>query len=182
MRITTLVLRAGTVAAVAGTLALTGATPAHAAVSAKVRVVGDTIHYVAGPAHNRIMLSVIGGYYVIDDVVRIVPGRGCYQAPGINDTIVHCDATRINLIQLDLGDGEDRVGSKQVAPTLKVPLWLVGGPGQDILFGERGDDRIDGGGGDDKLDGGPGDNVLDGGANRDACTNGPVFTACEIIS
>ena len=128
MRITKQVLRAGTVVAVGGTLALTGAAPAQAADAAKARVVGDTVEYVAGPTDNRIMLSQLGGYYVIDDVVRIVPGRGCYQAPGIDDTIVHCDATRINLIHLDLGDGQDRVGAEQVAPTLKVPLWLVGGP------------------------------------------------------
>lgn len=191
MRIIKQVVCAGTAAAVVGTLAPTGATAARATATANARVVGDAIQYIAGPADNRIMLSQIDGYYVIDDTVRIVPGPGCYQAPGYNDTIVHCDATRINLIYLSLGPGHDEVGSGTVAPTLKVPLWLVGGPGRDHLYGERGGDRIDAGGdddvahgrdGDDKLDGGPGDNLVDGGADWDACTNGPAFRGCEIVS
>jgi Ca2+-binding RTX toxin-like protein len=265
MRITKQALSAGTVAAAVATLALAGGAPAQAKGTGEARVVGDTIQYLAGPENNRIMLDQIDGYFVIDDVVKIVPGPGCYQAPGIDNTIVHCDATRIDLIHLDLGDGQDWVGSRHVAPKLKVPLWLVGGPGQDSLYGEIGADRIDGGDdndyvygrggddrlaagtddgmnavvggdgndalyggpnydhldgeagndilfgggdgdallggagsdallggdgrdylqgeeGDDKLDGGPGNNELDGGANRDSCTNGPVFTACEVIS
>jgi Ca2+-binding RTX toxin-like protein len=265
MRISKQVLSAGVLAATVATLSLTSGAAAQAAAGTTARVVGSTIQYVAGPENNRIMLSEIDGYFVIDDAVKIVPGPGCYQAPGYDDTIVHCVAARIDLIHLDLGAGQDWVGSERVTPTLKVPLRVEGGPDQDRLLGERGDDSIDGGDGndyvfgrggndrltggtddgmsvilggdgddalyggpnydhmdgeagndtlfgggdldnmfggagsdsllggdgrdylhgedgDDKLDGGPGNNELDGGANRDACTNGPVFRACEIIS
>jgi len=187
MRITKQVLSAAAVAAAVATLALAGTPPAQAAAVGEARVVGDRIQYLAGPEDNRIMLSEIDGYYVIDDAVKIVPGPGCYQAPGYDDTIVHCDATSINLIHLDLGKGQDWVGSKRVAPTLKVPLWLVGGPGQDNLYGERGDDRVDGGGdndyvygrdGDDRLVGGGDDdgmNIIIGGEGDDALYGGPNY-------
>lgn len=171
MRITKQVLRAGVVAVAA--LALTVATPAQAKGIAEARVVGNAVQYLAGPEDNRIVLSEIDGYFVIDDAVTILPGPGCYQAPGIDDTIVHCTTTRINRIHLDLGAGHDRGGSKQVAPTLKIPLLLLGGPGHDELYGERGDD---------KLDGGQDDNLVDGGAGIDSCVNGPVFQDCESVS
>ena len=57
-----------------------------------------------------------------------------------------------------------------------------GGPGNDIVFGERGNDilrggegndRLYGGIGDDLLEGGPGNDVLSGGFGADAIDGGP---------
>jgi Ca2+-binding RTX toxin-like protein len=42
-----------------------------------------------------------------------------------------------------------------------------GGPGDDVVFGDRGNDTLRGGGGDDRLYGGIGDDVLEGGEGDD---------------
>ncbi len=47
-----------------------------------------------------------------------------------------------------------------------------GGPGNDLVFGERGNDRLFGGEGDDQLFGGIGDDLLEGGAGNDRLSGG----------
>ncbi len=47
-----------------------------------------------------------------------------------------------------------------------------GGPGDDIVFGERGNDTLLGGGGNDKLFGGPGDDLVRGGPGDDLLIGG----------
>jgi Ca2+-binding RTX toxin-like protein len=47
-----------------------------------------------------------------------------------------------------------------------------GGPGNDIVFGERGNDTLLGGGGNDKLFGGPGDDLVRGGTGDDLLIGG----------
>jgi len=47
-----------------------------------------------------------------------------------------------------------------------------GGPGDDIVFGERGNDTLLGGGGDDKLFGGPGDDLVRGETGDDLLSGG----------
>lgn len=47
-----------------------------------------------------------------------------------------------------------------------------GGPGNDVVFGERGNDRLFGGEGDDQLFGGIGDDLLEGGPGNDRLSGG----------
>jgi Ca2+-binding RTX toxin-like protein len=47
-----------------------------------------------------------------------------------------------------------------------------GGPGDDVVFGERGNDTLLGGGGDDKLFGGPGDDLVRGESGDDLLSGG----------
>jgi Ca2+-binding RTX toxin-like protein len=47
-----------------------------------------------------------------------------------------------------------------------------GGPGDDVVFGERGNDRLLGGGGNDQLFGGIGDDLLKGGPGNDRLVGG----------
>jgi Ca2+-binding RTX toxin-like protein len=47
-----------------------------------------------------------------------------------------------------------------------------GGPGDDLVYGERGNDVIDGGGGNDRLYGGIGDDTVRGGDDNDVVSGG----------
>jgi Ca2+-binding RTX toxin-like protein len=47
-----------------------------------------------------------------------------------------------------------------------------GGPGDDVVYGERGNDRLSGGGGNDQLFGGIGDDLLKGGSGNDRLSGG----------
>lgn len=49
---------------------------------------------------------------------------------------------------------------------------ILGGEGNDVLYGDDGDDTIYGDAGNDRLDGGPGDDHLDGGAGNDVLYGG----------
>ena len=64
------------------------------------------------------------------------------------------------------GDGDDRIWGRDGDDV------LTGGGGRDRVWGGRGDDTIDGGDGDDRLDGGRGDDILTGGAGDDRLSGG----------
>jgi Ca2+-binding RTX toxin-like protein len=64
---------------------------------------------------------------------------------------------------VELGDGDDEVGTTRPGP---APIGGV------IAFGGSGDDRLDGGAGSDVLDGGGGTDVLLGGDGFDALSDG----------
>jgi hypothetical protein len=85
----------------------------------------------------------------------------------------------VRLIVLNGRASDDDLG---VAPNVRVPARLRGGPGNDALDGAAGNDWLDGGrgndlliggAGNDLLDGGPGADRLDGGAGDDALAGGP---------
>lgn len=60
---------------------------------------------------------------------------------------------------------------------------VLGGPGDDVIWGHELDDCLDGGAGDDRLDGGPGEDVLICGAGRDTArvTKGDSVRGCERV-
>lgn len=136
----------------------------------------------------RIWLSRDGRQYVIDSVVQLEVGGEVCEHPAEDPYELVCDAPSIAGFEVNAGGGEDRV---QVAPSVKVPVTmrggggddtllggsaadkLVGGRGNDRLLGGRGDDQLYGGPGNDLLIGGPGNDVLNGGAGNDRLLAGP---------
>jgi hypothetical protein len=98
----------------------------------------DRIRIEAGPRRRRI------------DVLMKHANRGPFPLPG--------------RIAVYGGPGNDRI---VLAPNLRTPAWLNGGPGNDTLVGGRGPDVLLGGPGRDILIGGPGRNLLIGGAGHD---------------
>ena len=73
-------------------------------------------------------------------------------------------AAAIKNVHFDLGDGND-VAS--VASNVRVPVFMDGGAGNDVLVGGSGHDVLMGGAGDDMVWGGSGHDVLVGGSGRD---------------
>lgn len=95
-----------------------------------------------------------------DDVIRAPAGIDTVQGGGGNDTIMAAPvaaAAPCNETCEHLG-----VGSQT----------FDGGPGNDVIFGERGNDTLNGGSGDDSLYGGIGDDVLRGGPGNDLLSGG----------
>lgn len=94
------------------------------------------------------------------DVIHAAPGISSVDGGAGNDTLLPaaitlaapCDETCKHL----------GVGSQT----------FEGGPGNDVIFGERGNDTLKGGGGDDSLYGGIGDDVLRGGPGDDLLSGG----------
>jgi Ca2+-binding RTX toxin-like protein len=78
------------------------------------------------------------------------------------------DADRVVRVAVDGGAGNDSV----VVAHLSKPAILVGGAGNDLLFGGDGNDSISGGAGADLLYGGAGDDTLNGGTGRDRLSGG----------
>jgi Ca2+-binding RTX toxin-like protein len=102
------------------------------------------------------------------DVIVAPPGVETVKGGGGNDTIV---AAPIAASSSCPGGCRLGVGSQT----------FEGGPGDDIVFGERGNDilrggegndRLYGGIGDDRLEGGPGDDIVSGGFGADGIDGG----------
>jgi Ca2+-binding RTX toxin-like protein len=75
----------------------------------------------------------------------------------------------VKRIEMRLSDGNDIVA---VSNSIKVPLLIDGGNGNDILRGGSGDDILLGGAGNDKLSGAGGRNILVGGDGNDELDGG----------
>ena len=136
----------------------------------------------------RVWLSQDGRQYVIDSVVQLEVGGDVCKHPAEDPNELLCDAPSIAGFEVNAGGGGDRVA---VAPSVKVPVTmrggagddtliggsaadrLVGGRGNDHLIGGRGDDQLYGGPGDDVLVGGPGNDLLNGGGGRNRLLGGP---------
>ncbi len=111
---------------------------------------------VKGP--ERVGDTVLGT--PCDDTIHVPAGVDAVQGGAGNDTIVaapiaagaQCEETCEHL----------GVGSQT----------FDGGPGNDVIFGERGNDTLNGGGGEDSLYGGIGDDVLRGGPGNDLLSGG----------
>lgn len=82
-----------------------------------------------------------------------------------NDIVRPTLSVRIPM-EVDGGDGDDVLFGSRVDDV------LVGGIGNDRLVGRRGNDRLEGGAGNDGLAGNAGDDVLDGGAGTDNLRGG----------
>jgi Ca2+-binding RTX toxin-like protein len=79
------------------------------------------------------------------------------------------------------GAGDDTILAAPIAASASCPAachlgvgsqTFEGGPGDDIVFGERGNDRLDGGEGNDRLFGGIGDDLVRGGSGDDWLAGG----------
>jgi Ca2+-binding RTX toxin-like protein len=136
----------------------------------------------------RVWLSQDGRQYAIDSVVQLEVGGEVCEHPAEDPYQLVCDAPSIAGFEVNAGGGEDRV---HVSASVKVPVTmrggggddtliggsaadkLIGGQGNDRLIGGRGDDQLYGGPGDDVLVGGPGGDLLNGGRGRDRLLGGP---------
>jgi Ca2+-binding RTX toxin-like protein len=136
----------------------------------------------------RIWLDPEGREYVIDSVVQLEVGGEVCSHPQENPFELVCDAPSIAGFEVNASGGDDRV---HVARSVRVPVTmrggggddtliggssadkLVGGRGNDKLVGGRGNDQLYGGIGDDVLLGGRGDDQLYGGSGTDRLVGGP---------
>lgn len=104
----------------------------------------------------------VGGTIVgtpCDDTIVAPPGVGTVQGGGGDDTIV---AAPIGASASCPEGCHLGVGSQT----------FEGGPGDDIVYGERGNDHLLGGEGNDQLFGGIGDDLLEGGPGNDRLSGG----------
>jgi len=127
----------------------------------------------------RVWLSQDGRQYVIDSVVQLEVGGEVCEHPAEDPYQLVCDAPSIAGFEVNAGSGDDRI---HVAASVKAPVTMRGGAGDDTLIGGsaadrliggQGNDRLIGGRGDDQLYGGPGDDVLVGGPGNDLLSGGP---------
>jgi len=95
-----------------------------------------------------------------DDTIRAPAGVALVEGGGGDDTII---AAPISALSAPCPAGcHLGIGSQT----------FDGGPGDDVVFGERGNDRLEGGEGNDLLFGGIGDDLLRGGAGNDRLAGG----------
>jgi Ca2+-binding RTX toxin-like protein len=115
------------------------------------------------------------------------PTPTCGQGPtAIEGTIVGtpCDDTIVappGVAAVDGGGGDDTIVPAPITGALDCSAGCFldigsqtfeGGPGNDVVFGERGNDRLFGGGGNDQLFGGIGDDEVKGGPGDDRLSGG----------
>lgn len=115
------------------------------------------------------------------------PGPTCADGPAeVGRTIegTPCDDTIVvpsDVAVVDGGGGDDVIVPAPIAAAESCPLGCFldigsqtfeGGPGNDIVYGERGNDRLFGGRGSDQLFGGIGDDLLLGGSDADRLLGG----------
>jgi Ca2+-binding RTX toxin-like protein len=93
------------------------------------------------------------------DLIVVSPGVEAVQGGGGDDTIVAAPIAASASCPLECHLG---VGSQT----------FEGGPGDDVVYGERGNDTLKGGEGNDRLFGGIGDDLLRGGPGEDRLAGG----------
>jgi Ca2+-binding RTX toxin-like protein len=101
-----------------------------------------------------------------DDLIVVGPGVRSVRGGGGNDTIVPAAIAAAESCpagcHLDIGS-----------------QTFEGGPGDDVVYGERGNDRLFGGEGNDQLFGGIGDDLLMGGPGNDRLLGGFGFDSID---
>lgn len=124
----------------------------------------------AGPNRVTVVWSREAGTFTIDSSGPLEIGTPvCANPPGNSNQLV-CDADQVVSIQVNAWTGDDRV---RVARSVRIPVVLLGGPGDDLLVGGGGPDRLNGGVGRDVLVGHPGRDFLSGGPGNDVLFGGP---------
>jgi hypothetical protein len=140
-----------------------------------------TIVLAGGSAENMIHVWVTpdGRGYVIDSVVPLEVGGDICENPPEKSTELICKAPRVAGFEVNAGEGDDRV---VVGGSIRVPVTMRGGGGDDVLIGGGGSDKLIGGPGDDRIVGragndliygGPGNDKIFGGRGRDTLRAGP---------
>ena len=115
------------------------------------------------------------------------PAPGCAGGPerrGATILGTACDDVIVvpaGVERVRAGEGDDVIRAAPLADSASCPSecrlgvgsqTFEGGPGDDVVFGERGNDVLDGGAGDDRLFGGIGDDLLRGGPGDDRLAGG----------
>jgi len=163
--------RLATVSIVASSLALLAFPAASPAGTASTVSSGDRqrVLYDAAPGEaNELLVEVSRNSRAVrltDGGAAIAVGPGCEAQ---SDARVVCRLNvRVRLVQVSLGDGDDRAEATTSNPA-GAQVNIVGGDGEDLLRG-RGPTRFNfgGDGGDDTLSGSEGPDVLRGGAGND---------------
>lgn len=130
-----------------------------------------TILLVGGPGADsfRVALSPDGKTYEIDSVAPLeVGGKVCWHPEG-DPLQLLCDAPMIAGFEVRGEGGDD---SLEVSSTVRVPVTLIGGNGDDRMLGGSGDDRVTGGDGEDRITVGAGNDSCSGGVGNDIISGG----------
>jgi hypothetical protein len=162
-------------------LALAAALPG-VAQATTITAEGDTLVYHGDDANSSLY---IGNSWNPEGKVRFQDWMAITSVPPSctvrEDTMVDCDVPA--KIRVELGGGNDQFGFSD-GYSLKVPVEVNGGAGDDRLYGDAdvpnrevlrggdGKDVIDGFGGDDEVDGGAGDDALEGNGGADSVLGG----------
>jgi Ca2+-binding RTX toxin-like protein len=148
---------------------------------------GVKVFYEADPGEtDKLVIDATSSEVRIESNVTLTAEPGCVLL-NPSATIGRCllDASEI---RLDLKDGNDEVDTIVSSTQGEVPLFVVGGTGQDAiaggkkddrLFGNQNEDELVGRAGDDILEGDKGDDVLNGGPGNDFLEGDEGFTAGE---
>ncbi|HEX8912790.1 MAG TPA: beta-propeller domain-containing protein, partial [Humisphaera sp.] len=109
------------------------------------------------------------------DVIVIAPAAG--DAASLSVTVNGAIEGTVPLagltnIEVDAGKGNDRVTVDLGAGGAGVAVRVLGGKGNDKLYGGAEADTFLGGSGNDRIDGGAGNDSLDGGSGNDRVTGG----------
>jgi uncharacterized delta-60 repeat protein len=127
----------------------------------------DTIRLSADPTQPFAWLDDDGTLNVIGtssaDQLSIIPQQfGTIIEAQRNNEILNFSPAAVKRVKIDSGGGNDWVA----VSTLSVPATILGGSGNDVLYGGKADDFIGGGSGDDKIYGDDGNDHLDGGLGQ----------------
>jgi hypothetical protein len=116
-----------------------------------------------------------------DDSIHVLRVLNDYRViASFLDGPQHVPIADVDRIEIYAEGGDDLVTASYF---VTVPVWMFGGPGNDVLiggsgsdrlFGEAGNDVLWGGWGDDYLDGGDGENVLIGVRGDNVLVSGDV--------
>lgn len=132
--------------------------------------------FTVDPLEPRQMLAaqVLGGELQIigthkNDNIRVYvnPRTPDQLEVIVNNTVERFFVAGLLSINLNAGQGNDRVVVEGAAPKYNLPTRLYGSGGNDTIFGGDGRDRIYGGSGNDSINGGRGGDVLYGEAGSD---------------
>jgi Ca2+-binding RTX toxin-like protein len=136
---------------------LAGAAPP--ATGGTIGISGGTLIAGAEPADGSVVVlgSLSGGDLVLQGVDFSVVTPGCSAGA----LTVSCALSGFTSLVIIGGSGDDIIDLTQISGHA-FAITILGGGGNDIVFGSAGNDAIFGGADDDNLSGGPGDNFLDG--------------------
>ncbi|MDA0184560.1 Ig-like domain-containing protein [Solirubrobacter phytolaccae] len=148
---------------------LTLAVPS-AAQAATVTLSGGVLRYAATAGEvSNVLFTESGGTLT---VTRATGDTDPFTLSGCGGTTDSATCTGVTRIEVDAGDGSDRVTATSGDPLVGIPIPMVisGGSGNDVLTAGGRSDTLDGGDGDDDLDGSSGNDVLRGGEGNDILT------------
>ena len=163
-----------------GMIGVAAAWPCASAAAAPIGVEGGAFLNVfaqdSRPVGHTVTLSFAGGSYVVADPRGVQAFEGCAS---VDPTHASCPSTGSEGADVELGDGDDLVRLRSVAPGEVARVTsnggddeLIGSPARDQLLGGDGDDRLAGRGGDDGLYGDDGRDRIKGGGGTDTMFGG----------